>query len=47
MDLLGENRISTICVPKEGPKDIHVTKTIYTSTKAIGIFKKLSGDYLL
>lgn len=47
MDLLGENRNSTICVPKEGPKDIHFTKTIYASKKAIGIFEKLSGDYLV
>lgn len=47
MNLLGENGISTICVPKEGPKDVHVTKTIYTSTKAVGIFQKRSGNYLV
>lgn len=46
MDWLGENRNPTVCVPKEGHKDIHSTKATYTSTKAIGIFEKLSGDYL-
>lgn len=47
MDLLGENRNSTICAPKEGSKDIHFTKTTYASKKAIGIFEKLSGDSLV
>lgn len=46
MDLLDENRNSTVCVPKAGPKHIHFTKATYTSKKATGIFEKLSGDFL-
>lgn len=47
MDLLGENRISTIYVPKEGREDIYFIKATYTSKNAIGIFEKFSGVYLL